>query len=208
MKPQTIVVVGAVFRRRCARHVEAVVGDLHRPALVGDLREPVEVDLAAHARRARDDVRVAVREHDDVAGAELHRRPVRDGGPARAGGDDVVLHHVLDAAQQERRDLRAGGASATQPLLPLTEKKTAPRRRTLRRTSESVSWSIQCDPVFRSSRQDARSRPRARALQRRTEEQVATTPGRAREGTAPKNEFTGRPSQRRASSSLTARSIP
>ena len=97
--------VGAVFGRRCSRHVEAVVGDLHRPALAGDLREPVEVDPAAHAGRARDDVRIAVREHDDVAGAELHRRPARDGGPARAGGDDVVLHHVLDAAQQERRDL-------------------------------------------------------------------------------------------------------
>jgi hypothetical protein len=78
---------------------------LYRPALAGDLREPLEVDLTAHARGARDDVRVAVREHDDVAGTELHRRPVREGGPARAAGDDVVLHHVLDAAQQERRDL-------------------------------------------------------------------------------------------------------
>ena len=106
---------------------------------------------------------------------------------------------------------RAGGASATQPLLPLTEKKTAPRRRTLRRTSESVSWSIQCDPVFRSGRQDARSTAASARLQWRTEEQVATTPGRAREGTAPKNEFTRRQgsegrllhSQRGASHELT-----
>ncbi len=36
----------------------------------------------------------------------------------------------------------AGGASAAQSLLPLTLKKTAPRRRTPRSTSDSVSWLI------------------------------------------------------------------
>ena len=34
----------------------------------------------------------------------------------------------------------AGGASAAHSLLPLTLKKTAPRRRTPRSTSERVSW--------------------------------------------------------------------
>ena len=49
---------------------------------------------------------VAVREHDDVAGdrAAPTARP-RSPPSSVPGGDDVVLHDVLDAAQQQRRDL-------------------------------------------------------------------------------------------------------
>src|SRR4051812_26639333 len=62
-----------------------------------------DVELGAHAGRARDHVRITLRKDDDVPRVQPKRRFAEQAAPARAGGDDVVFDHVLDAGHDVRR---------------------------------------------------------------------------------------------------------
>ena len=63
------------------------------------------VGRGAHARRARQDMPVSLREHDQVAFFETNRRLADGVSPAGAAGDQVVLDDALGARDHHRRDL-------------------------------------------------------------------------------------------------------
>ena len=106
-KPQTTVArsrLAAVEGRR--RHVRPLhaqrVGQLRRARREEERR----VDARrAHSGRARHDVRIALREEDDVALFQANGRLAHDRAPAGALHDRVKLDHVLRARHDGRDDL-------------------------------------------------------------------------------------------------------
>ena len=100
--------------------------------------------FGAHARRAGQRMRIAMRHYRDVAFLKLDRfegAAIDNGDPARAAGNDMIFDRMLRAGRDLVGDPRRGGASATQGDLALTSKNTAPVRRTAESTSDRTSVS-------------------------------------------------------------------
>ena len=67
----------------------------HQRQLAGDhaaeeVHRRLLAALVAHPRRARQGVGIAMRNDQDIASVELHRRLVKQRTPTRSPGDDVV----------------------------------------------------------------------------------------------------------------------